>query len=69
MISYDGLIARQHMLHDVGHEKTFGKPKPYQHIEHRAEQSRERCEQVGNGSDPEPERCQDRCLVPGRIRR
>ena len=24
------------MLHDVGHKKTFGKPEPYQHVEHRA---------------------------------
>ena len=64
MIAYGGLIAK-HMLHDVGHEKTFGKPEPYQHIEHRAEQSRERCEQVGNGSGPEPERHQDWHLVPG----
>ena len=47
------------MLHDVGHEKTFGKPEPYQHVEHWTEQSRERCEQVGNGSGPEPERNTD----------
>jgi hypothetical protein len=52
------------MLTDVGHEKTSRKPEPYQHVEHRAEQSCERCEQVGNGSGPEPERCQDRRLVP-----
>lgn len=52
------------MLSDVGHEKTCGKPEPYQHVEHWAEQSCERCEQVGNGSGPEPERRQDRHLVP-----
>ena len=63
MIPYDGLIAK-HMLHDIGHEKIFGKPEPYQHVEHWAEQSRKRCEQVGNGSGPEPERRQDRHLVP-----
>src|SRR5262249_61614869 len=63
MIAHGGLIAK-HMLHDVGHEKTFGKPEPYQHVEHWTEQSRERCEQVGDGSGPEPERCQDRHLVP-----
>src|SRR3974390_2234945 len=63
MIAHGGLIAK-HMLHDVGHEKTFGKPEPYQHVEHWAEQSRERCEQVGNGSGPEPERRQDWHLVP-----
>ena len=60
MIAQGGLIAK-HMLHDVGHEKTFGKPEPYQHVEHRAEQSREGCEQVAG---PEPERYQDRRLVP-----
>src|SRR6516225_266377 len=64
MIAHGGLIAK-HVLHDVGHEKTFGKPEPYQHVEHWAEQSRERCEQVGNGSGPEPERHKDRRLVPG----
>ncbi len=64
MIPHDGLTVRKHMLTDVGHEKTCGKPEPYQHVEHRAEQSCERCEQVGNGSGPEPERCQDRRLVP-----
>jgi hypothetical protein len=63
MIRHDGLIAR-HMLHDVGHEKTFGKPEPYQHVEHRAEQSRGRCEHAGNSSGPEPERRQHRHLVP-----
>src|SRR6516225_6502037 len=52
------------MLHDVGHEKTFGKPEPYQHVEQRTEQSGKRFEQVGNRSGPEPERCQDRHLVP-----
>jgi hypothetical protein len=25
------------------HEETFGKPEPYQHVEHRAEQPRKRC--------------------------
>src|SRR6516165_4344197 len=64
MIAHGGLIAK-HMLHDVGHEKTFGKPEPYQHVEHWTEQSRERCEQVGNGSGPESERHKDRRLVPG----
>jgi hypothetical protein len=64
MIPHDGLIAK-HMLHDIGHEKTFGKPEPYEYVEHRAEQSRERRGQVGNGSGPEPERRQDRDLVPG----
>src|SRR5262249_42817326 len=64
MIAHGGLIAK-HMLHDVGHEKTFGKPEPYQHVEYRTEQSRERCEQVGNGSGPESERHKDRRLVPG----
>ena|SRR5215475_12653218 len=64
MIPHDGLTVRKHVLTDVGHEKTCGKPEPYQHVEHRAEQSCERCEQVGNGSGPEPERCQDRRLVP-----
>src|SRR6266481_3363675 len=63
MIPHDGLIAK-HMLHDIGHEKTFGKPEPYEYVEHRAEQSRERRGQVGNGSGPEPERRQDRDLVP-----
>src|SRR6516162_3983721 len=64
MIAHGGLIAK-HMLHAVGHEKTFGKPEPYQHVEHWTEQSRERCEQVGNGSGPESERHKDRRLVPG----
>src|SRR5262252_7221804 len=64
MIAHGGLIAK-HMLHDVGHEKTFGKPEPYQHVEHWTEQSRERCEQVGNGSGPESDRHKDRRLVPG----
>ena len=41
MIAHAGLIAK-HMLHEVGHEKTFGKPEPYQHVEHWTEQSRER---------------------------
>jgi hypothetical protein len=63
MIPHDGLIAK-HMLHDIGHEKTFGKPEPYEYVEHRAQQSRERRGQVGNGSGPEPERRQDRDLVP-----
>src|SRR5260370_7283998 len=63
MIPHDGLIAR-HVLHDVGHEKTYGEAGPYQQAERRAEQWRERCEQVGNGSGPEPERRQDRLLVP-----
>src|SRR6266446_8766960 len=63
MIPHDGLIGK-HMLHDIGHEKTFGKPEPYEYVEHRAEQSRERRGQVGNGSGPEPERRQDRDLVP-----
>src|SRR5215471_18647952 len=65
MIAHGGLIAK-HMLHDVGHEKTFGKPEPYQQVEHWTKQSRERCEQVGNGSGPESERHKDRRLVPGR---
>src|SRR5262245_37578287 len=64
MIQYDGLTARKHMLTDVGHEKTRGKPEPYQHVEHRAEQPRERCEQVGSGSGPEPKRRQHWHLVP-----
>jgi hypothetical protein len=64
MIAHGGLIAK-HMLHDVGHEKTFGKPEPYQDVEHWTEQSRERCKQVGNGSGPESERHKDRRLVPG----
>src|SRR6516164_6273501 len=68
MIAHGGLIAK-HMLHEVGHEKTFGKPEPYQHVEHWTEQSRERCEQVGNGSGPEPERQQDRHLVPSYLTR
>jgi len=38
------------MLQDIGHEETFSKPEPYQHVEHRAEQLRERC----SGSGPEP---------------
>src|SRR6516162_1837517 len=62
-VAHGGLIAK-HMLHHVGHKKTFGKPEPYQHVEYRTEQSRERCEQVGDGSDPEPERQQDQHLVP-----
>src|SRR5215468_1964967 len=64
MIAHGGLFAK-HMLHDVGHEKTFGEPEPYQHVEHWTKQSRERCEQVGNGCGPEPERHKDRRLVPG----
>src|SRR5262249_11554402 len=64
MIAHGGLIAK-HMLHDVGHEKTFGKPEPYYHVEHWTEQSRERCKQVGNGSGPESERHKGRRLVPG----
>ena len=43
MILYDDLTARQHMLQDIGHEETFSKPESYQHVEHRAEQLRERC--------------------------
>ena len=72
MIAHGGLIAK-HMLHDVGHEKTFGKPEPNQHVEHWTEQSRERCEQVGNGSGPESERHKDRrplgCALPNKITR
>src|SRR5262249_8233005 len=64
MIQHDGLTARKHMLTDVGYEKTRGKPEPYQHVEHRAEQPRERCEQVGSGSGPEPKRRQHWHLVP-----
>src|ERR1700747_1257418 len=64
MIPHDGLTVRKHMLTDVGHEKTCGKPEPYQHVEHRAEQPRERCEQVGSGSGPEPKRRQHWHLVP-----
>jgi hypothetical protein len=52
------------MLTNVGHEKTRGKPEPYQQVEHRAEQPRERCEQVGSGSGPEPKRRQHWHLVP-----
>ena len=63
MIPHDGLTVSKHVLTDVGHEKTCGKPEPYEYVEHRAEQSCERCEQVGNRSGPEPERCQDRGLV------
>ena len=43
MILRDELTARQHMLQDIGHEETFSKPESYQHVEHRAEQLRERC--------------------------
>jgi hypothetical protein len=32
------LTARQHMLQDIGHKKTFSKPESYQHVEHWAEQ-------------------------------
>src|SRR6478672_6593606 len=64
MIPHHGLTARKHMLTNVGHEKTRGKPEPYQQVEHRAEQPRERCEQVGSGSGPEPKRRQHWHLVP-----
>ena len=42
MILHDDLTARQHMLQGIGHEETFSKPQPYQHVEHRAEQPRKR---------------------------
>ena len=54
MILHNDLTARQHVLEDIGHEKRFSEPEPYQHVEHRAEQPRKRRALVGSGSGPEP---------------
>jgi hypothetical protein len=54
MILPDELTARRHTLQDIGHEETFSKPESYQQVERWAEQLRERCTSVGNGSGPEP---------------
>src|SRR5215469_1379686 len=54
MILHNDLTARQHVLQDIGHEKPFSEPEPYQYVEHRAEQPRKRRALVGSGSGPEP---------------